>query len=387
MKQIISITLVLVMVLSSVSLAACGGGNGEEETTPPPITEEQETTPTQESDQTPGDFTETEPNDSADQATEVGTGTVTGALTEGDEEDWYAFEVPDEHMLTVEFTPDEDADSKRYELYDPNREEIAYHHRVEPGVTKSITRLMNNSSGGTYYVRVKDGSGSYTLELATESQNDAGSGGDAGDSGSEALEVETGTSLSGQIGDSDQEDWYAFEVPDEHMLSVAFTPDEDADSKRYELYDPNLERINYHHRVEPGVTKSITRLMNNSSGGTYYVRVKDGSGSYTLELATESQNDAGSGGDAGDSGSEALEVETGTSLSGQIGDSDEEDWYAFEVPDEHMLSVAFTPDEDADSKRYELYDPNRERITYHNRVEPGVTKSITNLPRSNMVPL
>ncbi|MEA3407596.1 MAG: hypothetical protein U9R48_05905 [Chloroflexota bacterium] len=315
---------------------------------------------------------EVEPNNGPGQATEISMGQFAGILGE-DDQDWYKFEVPNGHLLNVAFTPDEDAESMTVSLLDPDQDEIWYEGGIGPTVTKQVSKLMSSSSGGTYYVGVQYGTGGYNLELSSQSQNDADSGGDAGDEVVDALEVESDRVLSGRIGDFDEKDWYKFDVANGHLLNVAFTPDKDAESMTVSLLDPDQNEIWYEGGIGPTVTKQVSKLMSSSSGGVYYVGVQYGNGGYSLELSSQSQNDADSGGDAGDEEVDALEVGTDLTFSGQIGDFDEEDWYWF-IPKVGQ-TVNFSPDEDAESMTVSLLDPDQNEIWYEGSIGPGMTKT------------
>ncbi|MEA3344834.1 MAG: hypothetical protein U9Q78_01075, partial [Chloroflexota bacterium] len=124
------------------------------------------------------------------------------------------------------------------------------------------------------------GYGSYSIELSSESQNDADSGGDAGDKVANALEVETGLTFSGQFGDFDEEDWYRF-TPSVGQ-TISFTPSEDAEPMDVYLLDPDQNEIWYKGDIGPTVTKTfeITEVV----GEPYYIQVSFGSGSYTIEI-------------------------------------------------------------------------------------------------------
>ncbi len=115
-------------------------------------------------------------------------------------------------------------------------------------------------------------------------QDDAGSGGDAGGTASEALEVSTGENYSGQIGTQGEEDWYTFEAPHGHELNVNFTPGEESGSQSFYIYNPNREEVDYYHLVDPGVTRTI-ELPDDSDGGMYYLMVDGRDGSYTVEIS------------------------------------------------------------------------------------------------------
>jgi hypothetical protein len=205
-------------------------------------------------------------------------GLSTGVLT-NDDEDWYKFDVPDGHVLSVAFIPGEDAEPMDAALFTPDQEEIWRKWSVGPTVTKSVSKVMSSSSGGTYYVSVAAGYGSYSIELASQSQNDAESGGDAGDKVVNALEVQTGLTFSGQIGDFDEEDWYKF-TPTVGQ-TVSFTPGEDAEPMDVALFTPDQEGIWRKWGVGPTATVAfeITEVV----GEGYYIQVS-GSGSYTIEI-------------------------------------------------------------------------------------------------------
>jgi len=367
--------LLLVTLGLMLSLVACGPKATPvvEEATPTPA----EATPTPKpveatpTPATPEGVTEVEPNNGPAEATEISMGLSIGVLTNDEDEDWYKFEVPHGHVLSVAFTPAEDVEPMDVSLFTPDQEEIWWEYGVGPTVTQSTTGVMNSSSGGTYYVRVSAGYGSYSIELSSRSQDDSDSGGDAGDKVVDALEVQMGLAFSGQLGDFDEEDWYKFEVPHGHVLSVAFTPAEDAEPMDVSLFTPDQEEIWWEYGVGPTVTKSTTGVMNSSSGGTYYVRVSAGYGSYSIELSSRSQDDADSGGDAGDKVVDALEVQMGLAFSGQLGDFDEEDWYKFTLTEEQMVS--FTPGEDAEPMDVSLFTPDQEEIWWEYGVGPTVT--------------
>ncbi|MFP3897636.1 MAG: hypothetical protein ACLFV5_12485, partial [Anaerolineales bacterium] len=198
------------------------------------------------------------------------------------EEDWYTFEVADDQVLTVEFTPGEDAGELNVQLLDADQNRIWRELSVNPTVTKSTRQLMSSSSGGMYYIAVSAGQGDYSIELATESQDDAGSGGDAGDKVADALGVEVGQTFSGEIGDFDKEDWYTFEVADDQALTADFIPGDDAETLNVELLDADQNRI--WRELGVGATATASVEITEDVEGAYYVRVSDGSGDYTVEI-------------------------------------------------------------------------------------------------------
>ncbi|MCP4285627.1 MAG: hypothetical protein GY792_14410 [Gammaproteobacteria bacterium] len=329
---------------------------------------------------------EEEPNDTYAQALEVPFGIINGELSENDNEDYYTFEVPNSHVLSLAFTPDEEAAKMNIQLFDPEREQIWVSRYVKPGVTKSVKKIMNTFSGGIYYLKVSDAKGKYTVDLASKSQNDADSGGDAADDIGAAFQIKTELVFSGALGGYDQEDWYAFEIPNQRVLSLAFTPDEKAAEMDIQLFDPEREQIWSSWNVNPEVTRTAKVIMNTLSGGMYYLKVSDAKGKYMIALALESQHDASSRADAGDKKNDALKINRGKAYTGGVGHYetgvhgvvayDVEDWYEF-TPAETQ-TITFMSDKEGDAEMdIEIFNFEEKQTSHHWNITPGVSKSFT----------
>jgi len=318
--------------------------------------------------------TEVEPNNSYTQAMEIPMGVLNGELT-ADDADYFKFDVPNGHILKLAFTPHHERNYTSIFLRNSERSGVWNAQNVPPEVTRSTRVMMNTTSGGTYYVIVSGGRGQYEFELSIESQNDAGSGNDAGDKITKALKIEPGRSFRGEKGGFDKEDWYNFDIPNGHILKLAFTPHEEAESVSISLLNFERKTVWRYSYVAPGVTKSTRVMMGTSSGGTYYVCVYDGSGQYQFELTTESQNDAGSGNDAGDKITEALKIGPGQSFPGEIGGLDEQDFYEFSIPNGHVLNLAFTPNKQATHMDVYLRNSKWHDIWGSQNVDSGTTIS------------
>ncbi len=169
------------------------------------------------------------------------------------------------------------------QVLDPDLGEIWYENDIAPTLTAEMTRIMGSDSGGSYYVGVRYGKGSYTLALTIENQDDAGSGGDASDEPLYALEVEPG-SYSGLIGDYDEVDWYTFAVGDGQVLSLSFTAGEDAEEMSVQVLDPDLGEIWYENDIAAGATETFSFDSEDlaATGESYYLGVRYGRGSYTV---------------------------------------------------------------------------------------------------------
>lgn len=320
-------------------------------------------------------MTETEPNNSYNQGMEIPSGVLTGALSADDRQDYFRFELGSGNVLNLEFTAGDQSEYLKLSLRNFEGNELWNSGETISEVTKSTRLMMNNLSGGIYYAVVYSGIGSYQLDLFIETQNDGGSGSDAGDSITKALDIRPGRSYFGELGGFDEEDWYRFNIPPGHILNLAFTPDEKAEAMKFSLRNFERSEVWYSGVVSPGVKKPKRVMMNNSSGGTYYLEASFGSGHYGFEISTESQNDAASGTDAGDKIAEALKVEPGRAYSGELGGYDEKDWYRFDIPSGSILKMAFTNFEDSQPMKFSFRNVARDEIWYSEEVLPGVTKS------------
>jgi hypothetical protein len=320
-------------------------------------------------------ITEKEPNDSYKQGMEIPIGVVNGALSENDRQDFFRFELNAGQVLDLDFAPADGSENIKVSLRNFDGNELWNSGQTDPGTVKSARIMMNNISGGIYYAVVHSGIGPYRLNLFVETQNDGGSGADAGDNITNALHIEPGSSYSGELGGLDESDWYRFDIPAGHILELAFTPNERAESMKFSLRNFERGEIWYSGEVSPGAKSSKRVVMNNSSGGTYYLEAASGSGRYEFGIFLETQNDAGSETDAGDKISEALKIEPGRFYSGELGGFDDNDWYRFNAPPGSVLKIALSTYEGGEPIKFSFRDPQRAEVWFTEEIPPGTTES------------
>jgi len=284
---------------------------------------------------------DTERNDEDSQATPLLGGTTQGALSEGDQ-DWYVFEVPDGSIIDIAFAPGDGARDLTVVLMDPDRDVVWDEYDVDTQM-RSVRWVVSGESGGSYFLQVTDGFGEYTVDLQVTSQDDAGSGGDAGGDFRTALEVETDASISGVLGDSDTADWYAFDIPAGSTLALALVPENDAQDMEIQLRDYEESRLWDAENVTARRPAQVTKVVPVEQVGVYGVGVS-GRGAYTLDIAVQPQDDGGSGDDAAADIGGAVEISVGTLFAGLVGDMDRSDWYTFDVAAGSVLTVSVAPD-------------------------------------------
>ncbi len=289
---------------------------------------------------------------------------VNGQVGDFDRADWYSFEVGNGEILNLNFQAGEGAEELTVELLNPDQDLVWRQEGLGQTQSRSTTRLMGAASGGTYYLQVIGGSGSYSIDLETKRQDDAGSGGDAGDElpGAVAVDPASG-SINGQVGDFDRADWYSFEVGNGEILNLNFQAGEGAEELTVELLNPDHDLIWRQEGLGQTQSRSTTRLMGAASGGAYYLQVIGGSGSYSIDLETKRQDDAGSGGDAGDElpGAVAVDPE-GDPVKGQVGDFDGADWYSFAYAGDENIELTVQAGEGAEELTVELLNPDHDLI-------------------------
>jgi hypothetical protein len=290
-----------------------------------------------------------------------------------DEDDWYRFDIPPGHILKLFFTPQANSDAMKFSLRSFERSEVWYSGVVPPGETRLERVMMNNSSGGTYYLQAYSGSGHYGFEIFIEGQNDAASGTDAGDKMAEALKIIPDRSYSGEMGGYDENDWYRFDIPAGGILKMTLANYEDGEPMKFSLRDVDGNEVWQSEDLSAGITQSTRLMGNNATGGIYFLEAFHGSGSYKFEVLLESQNDGDSGTDAGDKITEALKIKHGRPISGELGGFDMEDWYTFSPLEK--ASIEFTANEDGEPLKLSMGSVARRKVLYTAELSPGITRT------------
>ncbi|MDH3882652.1 MAG: hypothetical protein OET63_00445, partial [Desulfobacterales bacterium] len=326
--------------------------------------------------------TEKEPNDSYNQGMEISFGILNGTLSADDQQDYFRFELNPGNILSLNFAAGDKSQNLKIDLRNFEGNELWNSGETSPGANKSTRMLMNNMSGGIYYAVVYSGTGPYKLDLFIETQNDAGSGIDAGDRITKALAIKPGGSFLGEMGGIDEEDWYRFDIPPGYILKLSFTPKKSSEAMKFSLRSFERSEVWYSGVIPPGETKLKQVMMNNSSGGTYYLEAYYGSGQYGFEIFIEGQNDAASGTDAGDKMAEALKIMPGRSYSGELGGYDENDWYRFDIPPGSILKMAFTNYEDGEPMKFSFRNVDGVEV-WHSEVVPSGTTESTRMMINN----
>jgi hypothetical protein len=267
-------------------------------------------------------------------------GAAKGLLGDSDLDDWYTLDVAGGSVLTVALQPEAGAKVSVY-VQGPEAYDLWSAYDVVPREGAALTLLVADDEGGEYAVHVQ-GAGAYTLEAAAMSQNDGGSGGDAGGELAGGVPVRVGKPFAGIVGDTDYADYYTFDVPAGAVLSVTVTTAKGSEEVDVELYDFEEVPLWSEYGVRAGQPLTMTVIVGAESGGQYALGVRSGPAAYQVEVSTTTQDDGGSGGDAGDELGEAVEIVLDEEYSGLQGDSDWADWYTFTLEDGEAAEVTVT---------------------------------------------
>ena len=304
-------------------------------------------------------------------------GTYYGNLTSGsDTSDYYSFNIPNSTALSLELTSPSSADFDPY-IYDSTGSQID--NSFTTNQVESATTNGTSVGGTTVYVEVDwySGSGQYTLQIwifpdASPSQNDAGSGTDAGGSGSSpsgSITINsTNQTVQGWISDTwDLYDWYNITVPSDTGLSVAMSFPNYSSNSQLSLISSAISYIDYEYGYNAPF--DVSSNGTNVAGDYVYIRVYAGSsqGNYTLDVTLfptsgqpgSSQDDAGSGADAGDTMTSALPINStgnSTTISGWVDETwDENDYYSVAIPSNYTTWASLSWGNSSDDLDLYLY--------------------------------
>lgn len=184
--------------------------------------------------------------------------------------------------------------------------------------------------------------------------------------------------LPGHLGGNDRNDWYSVELDGGAVVSLPFANDQDSGGRIFvELWHEGeqLERIT----VPAGGDEVIERTLGADEGGEYLIGVEGDDKAeidYTFAVDAGGQDDCGSGGDAPEENSQAIDIAVGDRCTGQTGDTDQTDLYGFEVTAGTTLEIGIENDPDSGGRVFVTLSLNGTRVK-NETVGPGGSATIT----------
>jgi len=197
-------------------------------------------------------------------------------------------------------------------------------------------------------------------------QNDIGYNTDAGPTFSRGFPIYVGESVDqgvpgrGRTGtldpdDRDEADCYYFSVCEGQSIQISLSSGGDFD---FELMDHLFDVVASGYTATESARHYVKIFAN--GGATR--------GNYTLSITLGSQNDAGTGSDAGNDINQAVSITPG-SYSGYMEETDWEDWYSFTANSGQGIFVTLKPADPLDKKDVRegdfdihLYNPSGELV-------------------------
>ncbi len=289
-------------------------------------------------------------------------GTYYGCVDKNnDEYDWYSIAIPNYHSITGQLIWNNTNTDLDLHLFDSNGSYIDYSYDNNPeNITSgsadiggtSVTMLIRAWSSGDNYTLILNFVNISTSE--TFNQNDANSSGDVSGEFANAYGVADNTTYFGWISDSgDVNDIYSIYVPPNFAIEASLSWNDSSNDYDLGLFDESENIISTSFYGNPEIVQSGST---NVSDSTVFIVIQAGlgEGNYTFNITLVNQstilafnqNDAFSGGDAGDSltNSTSINATEGISFWPGYGDEsgDQYDFYNLYVPIDHGITIDIT---------------------------------------------
>ncbi len=223
---------------------------------------------------------------------------------------------------------------------------------IRPGKKEKIFKVMSVLISITMILSVAN----LMMMPVQASQDDGGSGGDAGDSFATATQLSGMGDYTGELNSTDQDDYYNITLTDDHVYWINCSASE---SVNFYIYDSSQSEIDsdYGH-----TTFSFSQAIKETNH--YFLRVENdygGDNPYHLNLTDWLvQDDANTGGDAGDGFSSASHLNSTGNYTGFFEyDGDRYDYYSVNLTKDYVYWFNGTAGHEID---LEIYDPSQNSL-------------------------
>jgi hypothetical protein len=269
--------------------------------------------------------------------------TIEGIMGGLDQADYLALDVQNGSVIEVDVAKDAASSGGTWAklIYNgENRGSVS----VQPGGETTLRKVVGASETGEWFVELTGG-GTYTVTPTVTSQDDGGSGDDAGDDAASATAAEPGT-IEGVLGDNDDADFYVFDLEPGQALDVEITASPEARGATYA--EPAYNgRATAYATAQPGGTGTVSHVFSADESGDLIVEVSGGDVAYEMVVTLDGQNDADSGGDAGADSGAAVLVQDNSTFEGRLGNNDADDYYSFVAEETGVTTVSIQNDADS----------------------------------------
>ena len=327
---------------------------------------------------------ENESNNTAKTATAISTNsTITGNLSSSNDEDWFKITIPKDGVISIDFKHENLFDDQYYWA-------IALFHsdattRISDGNTVYIVKGNKDRvlpefgvPAGTYYVKIEDwdkySAVNYSFQV-TYSNNDYFEI-ENNNTASKATSVILNSKYYGAITQSEDLDWYKFEIPQDGAFSVAFEHENLFDDQYYWCVEffhddgtTNVATEDYRYVIKGN--KDWTLPEFGVVPGTYYMKIypydEDNYSVSTYRFSVMFKESSFYEKETNNTVKNATAITMMNEYYGTINFSDDVDWYRVVVDNNMTFSMLFDHnilDSDADYWYIEFY--NSDGTTYVN---------------------
>jgi hypothetical protein len=264
---------------------------------------------------------------------------------------------------------------------------------IPVGQSKQMRFVTSDEGGGAFILTVTGGmfgDSAFNFSYDIAMQDDGGIGGDAlSDSQVVSGSLIEGAGIySGILGDQDQGDSFQFTAPAYSTVLITVRNSPESETSLYAQPSVDGEpflrsSISLDMRQTIGPSNSYTFADSNTKESRYvvYIGGQQGAvvrGQYELEIVIAAQDDAGSGGDAGDTIAEATAVTLGNTLNAFLAPRDED---CFRFPStagsQVTVEVSSTPDEFfGNTLGFRLVNANNDTLGTTGSVGVGQSKTM-----------
>ena len=359
---------------------------------------------------TPNPFANDGKHDDWTTAKALGDGqTVQGHLgyhyfNDKNEEDWYYINVNADGQADITINPDQTFELSVWDLtlYTYNEDQTDIVQRNIKGIgSEPGTITTTDLAPGIYFLRVRryGGHGGYTLSYQLTPNPFANDG--KHDDWTTAKALEDGKTAQGHLGyvyfnDKNEEDWYCYEVTADGKLDITINPSQTFGLNVWDLtlYTYNGDQTDIVQRDIKGIgTELGTMTTTNLAPGIYFLRVRryGGHGGYTLSCQLTPNPFANDG--MHDDWTTAKWLENGKTVQGHLGycyfkDTNDEDWYCYEVTADGKLDITINPSQTFGLNVWDLtlYTYNGDQTDLVPRNSKGVGTALGTMTTTDVAP-
>ncbi|HUW01185.1 MAG TPA: DUF6777 domain-containing protein [Acidimicrobiales bacterium] len=280
-----------------------------------------------ESDKVDGPPTEDVPNDGPIEFDTL----IEDTLTESRTEAIYTMDVPDSAILTLTAANQRESIGSVRFLLTKSGDRFS-DLSLAPGADDSDVIVISADGGGPFELSVTGGPAAFSFTVGLGSQNDAGSGKDAGADLAASLTIDPG-SFSGETGGIDTADVYEVALVPGSNASFSLANGRESEGTVRMIASLEGDRL-FDVSVSPGGSEDGSTLLSGTDEGTVLIEITTGSNRtfYDVEATFTKQTDTDADGDAGDDLASATTVGNPSTVAGEVGERDVGDFYLFAPP-------------------------------------------------------